>query len=366
VVALCVATSVAIGALAYFVGRSDAPYDVVFPARDYLHEATVTIRKPLVGVYYTHYKFSACRWNDSGILARTPTRQDAMTLHSQLMRMRQVGVAAIELVIWHMTNPLSPVGEGWGVVPSRGGELRDPYRRNFVRYLSEIKRFGFKRLTIALSPQWTNDPSSSNYDPHKIDENWEFISNVRSLAKRYGPPDTRFDLLNEGAPSNYLPRRIHEHVASYIASMYARYARRFGRSDVVISSIAPLSPNDHGDRLENLIDIFNSTRVGQPHSYDVHIAYAGRTLRSGNLAYALTASDRVLAANGLSQPLILGQVPYADARTARAIRNFLRTTTRPVDEVVEWFERRNSECNASPPYSPGAYRVLWSRGVGDS
>jgi hypothetical protein len=50
----------------------------------------------------------------------------------------------------------------------------------------------------------------------------------------------------------------------------------------------------------------------------------------------LRAVDAVLTRNGLSQPLVIGEERYNDAAAAAAVAEFVRTSARPVLEVMEW------------------------------
>jgi hypothetical protein len=172
------------------------------------------------------------------------------------------------------------------------------------------------------------------------------------LLKRYGPTDSRIDLLNEGAPSNYMPTRLIQQLRSYLGRMYERYTRAFGARDVSISLVAPRTPADAGSRLQNLINILKSNGLREPRWFDVHIGYT-----PGEATHGLVDSDLVLRNNHLRQPLVIGETAYDDDAIAKAIRSFIQSGTRPIDEVSPWYLLRENGCRLSPPYDSQAYRT---------
>jgi hypothetical protein len=266
--------------------------------------------------------------------------------------MRKASVATIRTIIWHMTDP---TGQYWGPIPSAGGRLREPYRTNLIRYLTEIRKFGFARLTVSFAPQQTNNPLLPVYRPRKFQENWQFIKTVRFLLKRYGPSDTRIDLLNEGAPSeaptDWSPVPLQ--TAGYLRAMYRLYVNRFGNRDVSVSAISW----DRTNRVRSLVRILKSTNEPMPRWYDVHIGYDAT-----HASDALQDADSVLNANGLKQPLVVGETVYDSRGIAETIKRFLQNSARRIDEVLPWYLRSMRGCQVAPPYTPGAYgRALHAR-----
>jgi hypothetical protein len=92
--------------------------------------------------------------------------------------MRQAGVSTIRTVFWH-----DATGQVWGPIPSAGGALREPFRSNLMRYVSEVRKFGFARFTLVFAPKRAHDPLRVAYDPSKFRENWRLIREVRSVVK---------------------------------------------------------------------------------------------------------------------------------------------------------------------------------------
>jgi hypothetical protein len=321
-----------------------------FPASDYRQRRFPTLTgEPLIGVNYTHYAFRHCSFNDTGILASYHEPGVAQKVHAQLFQMRKAGVATVRTIIWHMTDASN---ESWGPISSAGGTLQEPYRSNLIHYLTEIRRFRFARLTVSFAPQKTNNPLVTAYNPRKLQENWRFIRTVRSLVERYGPSDTRIDLLNEGAPSEMPSQNFPRpwQVSPYLRVVYRLYVERFGSQDVMVSTIAPTYPGDVTNRLQNLIDILKSTHEPLPRWYEVHIPYD-----QARALFALRNVDAVLNNDREHQPLVIGETAYDNGGVAKGIRDFLQSSARRIDEVSTWYLRAPGSCNVSPPYKPGAY-----------
>ena len=345
------ATTVAVVVSIFALGEERSEGFTPFPPSDYTpYQHAGPRRGPLIGTNYAHTAFRDCSWDGTAILATYHEDGARETVHEQLASMRANGVESLRMIIWHMTDP-GP--NKWGPIPSARGDLADPYRTNLAELAGDVRRYGFQRLTVAMGPQWTNNPIERQYNARKLDENWRFLENVRSVVKQFGPADTRIDLINEGASSDYLPTKIARNIRAYATEMYRRYVERFGKRDVTVSSIAPRTRHDRGNRLQNLIDIFDSTGQGQPRWFEIHLNYGPR-----EAAYGLRNSLDVLTRNGFSQPIVIGEITYDDAGVARALAGVIRTTGR-VDEIIQWpLNQSRSRCNVSPPYRAGAYALL--------
>jgi hypothetical protein len=221
--------------------------------------------------------------------------------------------------------------------------------------VSEIRRFGFARLTISFGPEQSNNPLLIIYDAAKFQENWKFIKAVRSLVKRHGPARTRFDLFNEGAPNEaptpYEPRP--ERTAGYLRDLYRLYVKQFGNEDVSVSVIAGLHRKQRTNRLEYLIKTLKSAGVPMPEWYDVHI---------GNIpirvSHALTETASFLDKHGQHQPIVIGDTAYDSQRMALQFRRFLPRFSRRVEEITPWYRQHRHQCPFTPPYKPGAYAQL--------
>lgn len=303
---------------------------------------------PLIGVNYAHYAVYGCDANSTGILASSSPSVRAL-VRRQLAAMRAAGIETLRLFIWHAHDP-RVIAPAAFVVPSAGGHLSEPYRGSLINYLSAARDAGYKSMLVVFGPAWTNDPIGvyAQYDPSLYGENWSFIQDVRALVKEHWPL-ARFDLLNEGAPSDYMETK--GQVEDYIARLYRDYVDAFGHDDVTISSIAKF-PADW-TRLPNLIEALRASGRPLPTFFEVHPAFGEDDALQG-----LRASDATLSANGLTQPLSIGEGPYNSVGFARAVKRFIDSSSRPVSDVIEWPLTADLRCDnfsVSPPYRANAY-----------
>ena len=304
---------------------------------------------PLIGANYSHFKNENCSLDNTGIIRHYDVPGVRSLVNAQLAAMRSAGIETLRLLLWHMTDVGS---HRWGVVSSSGGRLSEPERSNLIRYVRDVRSAGFGQLTVSFGPMWTNSPFGQPqyvYEPAKLEENWSFIQDVRALLKAHGPTSTRIDLINEAAPSDYIPREQQPGLRRYIAELYSRYVKAYGNEDVLVSAITKGDPSN----LANLVQILLDTGQPLPRWFEIHPSYtAGEALRD------LRAADATLAAKGLSQPFVLGEEAYDDRPVAQAIAEFARTSTRSVAEVIQWPVTANESCghmSVSPPYRADAY-----------
>jgi len=243
------------------------------------------------------------------------------------------------------------------VISSAGGRVSEPDRSNLIRFVSDIRAAGFKRLTISFGPQWTNDPVGSylpdgtiedHWDPAKLDENWSFIADVHRLVKPYAPADTVFDILSEIPPSSYQPAWAITRLDEYIGTIWSRYAQTFGLGDAVIS-IAGANGQD-ADRVRGLVDTLRSIGVGYPADLELHTDWSSPATYD-----ELVAVDRLLTENDIPSPLVFGEASYENAGVASDIARFESQSSRPVEEVFEGFQNYSGGPCASPPYRADAY-----------
>jgi hypothetical protein len=265
-------------------------------------------------------------------------------MYLQLAAMRAAGIESLRFFVWHDHD-----GAAFETIPSAGGRLVEPYRGNFIAYLHDARALGFKSLEVVFGPVLGNDPQAIYggvpYDPALFDENWSLIRDVRALAEQYGPT-SRFDLLNEGAPSD--AQALKAQVIDYIARLYGNYVDAYGNRDVTVSI-----PSGDPTRLMNLLIALRESGRPLPTYFEIHPAYdPTAALRD------LESIDAGLIAAGLDQPLIIGEGPYNDPEWAAAVHGFITRWTRPVTEVLEWPLQRNSTCDAfsvAPPYRANSY-----------
>jgi hypothetical protein len=313
--------------------------------------------QPSIGATLTHTSLVGCDLNRTGIVLHYDSPGVRHVVQSQLAAMHAAGLQTIRILLWNMTDITS---HDWGVLPSAGGKLVEPYRSNLIRFASDVRAAGFSVFTVQFSPQWTNNPvgeygpnglTADRWDPSKFDENWSLVADIHRLVKEFGPDVTHFDFMSEGPPSQYQPAFIIDRMQNYIATMWTRYVAAFGRDDVTVSIIAKGRPVDASDRLQHLIDALRPTGLGFPSFFEVHPDWTSPAVYN-----ELLAVDQTLRANGFAtQPLIVGESSYENAAVAADIARFTRETGRPISEVFEFWQTTEGGPCVSAPYRADAY-----------
>lgn len=303
-------------------------------------DASVGQASPLIGTNYTELTggFGCGR---RSILRHGHEPGALRMMRLQLAAMRAAGIESLRFFIWHDHD-----GAAFETIPSAGGRVVEPYRSTLVTYLEAARDLRYKRVEIVFGPVLANDPMAIYggvpYDPALFDENWALIRDVRALAKEHGPP-SRFDLLNEGAPSD--AQALKPQVTDYLARLYRNYVDAFGNQDVTVSTIYQrIDPT----RLPNLLAALRASRRPLPGFFEIHPDYAGFQAFED-----LRDVDAVLSTEGLHQPLEVGEGPYNDAAFAAAVGRFVSESTREVSDVLEWPLQYLSGCrdfSVGPPY----------------
>lgn len=318
---------------------------------------------PEIGVTYTDLAVSPdCDLNAALGLLKTYDRPGVRAqARRQLAAMRAAGIASIRILVWSLTDPAA---NDTNNLPSAGGRLSEPYRSNLINFASDVRTAGFKSLVVEYSPQWTNNPigdwgpnglAVDRWDPSKLDENWSFIADTRSLFKKYGPAETWFDPESEMAPTDYIDTVLGPRLDDYISEMYRRYVAAFGKDDLIFTVIDKGDPAETVQRLHHLIAALQATGLGMPPRIGVHPDQSAPS----DLADLRTA-DATLTASGLDQPIVVGEMVSEgpdSAATARDIAEFVNTSDRAVPEVYLWFWRSQNEPHecVSAPYRADSY-----------
>lgn len=244
-----------------------------------------------------------------------------------LHAMRAAGVETLRLQV--VFGPKPDPAYHWPI-DSSSGHLIEPYRTNLGRFLDDIRAAGFVQVTVMFNPWGPNDPigySGDRYDPSLFDQNWSFMREVRAVVTRHWPRALHWDLINEGAPASW--QLGAGGLADYVKRMYAKWVDAYGVKGAGVSTITKQEWVTR-DRLQNLINVLRETGRPLPTWFDVHPS------SSSNALLELRAADEVLTRNGLDQPLVVGEESYEKEPAAAAIATFIRTSTRPVLEVMAW------------------------------
>ena len=239
--------------------------------------------------------------------------------------MRAAGIDTLRLFVWHMHDASD---QSWGVVSSEGCATGAAEQKNLVNYAADARLAGF----TGSSPSYSGPSGRTIRSDFRITVTTLRCSRRTGTSSRTsaswsnstGPASTHFDLLNEGAPSDYLATRAQ--LAAYLARLYSNYVDAFGNQDVTISSI--VAANDQS-RISNLIHTLRSTGRPLPIWFQLH-------LYSGTLLEDLRATDVTLTAKGFTQPITIGETNYNDPEAAKAVKDFNSLSSRRLTEVIEW------------------------------
>lgn len=264
-----------------------------------------------------------CFWN-YGIIPNYHVSGVRSTVQSQLEAMWNQGQRRLRIPIYHQASPIS----GYEV-DSTYGNLGTQEKQNLMDFMEDIGNAGYEEILIAFMPQSTpSDPKTwPTWNESKFQENWNLIYNLHddivNEATNAGVSVVKFDLYNEGAPSDY-DLTAYPQLAEYLERMWNNYVWTFGKSDTVgFSVIGHVSP---AERYENMRAIYISTGFGLPYVYDFHIY--------DNFQTNFAAIDSVLSNYSDSNGLIIGETYYYNSGIDTAINAI--STSRTVWHIYQW------------------------------
>jgi len=304
--------------------------------------------QPLIGAdYYS----TDCHGGPNLVLdAADPTLE-----RDQLFAMHTAGLNSLGLVLNYTTDPNHVDNHGGAVLIQPDGTLGEPYRTRLIRYLTDVRDAGFTDVTLRFQPHgpnspqpWTSGGYVDDWDPSLYTNDWHFIEDVHGLAKQYGPPQSHFDILAEGPPSDYNRSQLGSRIDDYIERLYTDYVDAFGNSDVFFSAIDK-SPANDDTILVNLIQDLKASGKPLPSWWGLDIEFNG-AIAAQNLAYA----ESTLNAYRVSGSLALEETAYEDGPVSTAVKNYNATSAHPVVQVEQYPNWGESGC-ASAPYTGDAY-----------
>ena len=265
-------------------------------------------------------------------------------VRAQLAAMRSAGIETLWLILWHMTLVGS---HRWGVVSSAGGGSRSRSDRTSSA----------TSATCALQGSTVDRVVCPNVDELPLR-----TAAIRLRARKAGGElelHPRCECALEGSRTSIDESRLDQrrsserfHPSGTTARdtpihlrAHRRYVRAYGNEDILVSAIAQGDPS----RLRQLVEILLGTGEQLPRWFEIHPSYsAAEALRDLRVADAATNVERPLATvrdrRGSSTD---------DGPVAQAIAEFMRTSARPVSEVIQWpltADRRCENISVSAPY----------------
>jgi hypothetical protein len=271
----------------------------------------------------------------------------------QLFAMHAAGLNSVAEVINFSSDASLAFGGHGGSVPIQpDGTLGEPYRSRFIGYLKNVRDAGFADVTIRFYPYGPNSPFPltqgtyiDDWDPSLYGADWRFIQDVHDLTKAYGPPQSHFDLMAEGAPMDSDQSPTHPRTDAFIERLYSDYVDKYGRGDVFFSAVG----NDPS-ALANLVADLKATGRPLPQWWGLDIEYTG-----AGAAKDLAASDAILSADGVSGSLALEETAYEDGPVSAAVKAYNAIGTHLVVEVEEYPNWGDLNTCWSAPYTGDAY-----------
>jgi hypothetical protein len=304
------------------------------------------VPQPLVGI---DYYATDCIHGGTGLLKDAP---DPVLEREQLYAMHASGLNSLRLTINYTSDTgLINGGHGGAIAIDPDGTIGEPYRSRFIRYLIYARDAGFADVTIAFYPYGPNSPAPYttgtyvyDWDPSLYPADWRFVQDVRDLTKQYGPPESHFDLMAEGPPSDGDRQQVGSEIDAFMSRLYSDYVTKYGSADVFFTAIG----NQH-ERLAHLIDDLESTGKPLPQWWGLDIQYTHDGATSD-----LAAADATLQAYGLPGSFALGETAYEDGGVAEAVQTFNATVAHKVVQVEEYPNWGEPGC-WSAPYTGDAY-----------
>jgi len=306
--------------------------------------------RPLLGV---DYYATDCIHGGNDLLKDTP---DPALERDQLFAMHASGLNSLRLTINYTSDRnLTNGGHGGAIAINPDGTMGEPYRSNFVRYLTDVRDAGFSDVTIAFYPYGPNSPSPwttgsyvDSWNPYLYAADWRFVQDVHDLTKQYGPPESHFDLMAEGPPSDGDRQQVGSQIDDFISRLYSDYVTKYGSADAFVTVIDKIPAGDD-TRLVHLIEELRSTGKPLPQWWGLDIEYTG-PVAARNLADA----DATLNTYGIEGSFALGETAYENGSVAAAVKSFNATAAHKVVQVEEYPDWGEAGC-WSAPYTGEAY-----------
>jgi hypothetical protein len=278
----------------------------------------------------------------------------------QMFAMHASGLNSLRYTI-NYTSDTSLIngGHGGAITIEPDGMMGEPYRSRFIRYLTDAKAAGFADVTIAFYPYGPNSPAPyttgtyvDDWDPSLYAADWRFVQDVRDLTKQYGPPQSHFDLMAEGPPSDGDRVQVGMRIDDFISRLYTDYVDKYGNADVFFTAIDKIPAGDDV-RLVHLIEDLKSTGKPLPQWWGLDIEYTGSVA-----ARNLSDANATLTAYGLSGSFALGETAYENTDVARAVQSFNTTAAHRVIQVEEYPNWGEPGCWSAPYTSDVYLKVL--------
>lgn len=324
----------------------------------------------LLGINFTHYKIdvqkkSECKTKGpestmrGGAIVTNYTdpvvRAQVRTL---MLSMRRSGFDSLRTIIGYRS--MYPADTASGMLQSGGPGLKEPGLTNISAFAEDVAAAGFKRLTVALSPQGENNPYCKKvewgdcYIPATFEDNWQVIRGIRTtVASKIGKKlDLIFEIWQEGCPSIYLQSAPRQAASDYIIKIIKHYNDEFGSKDLLVSCADDMNPDD---RLVNLLNLYDKAGV-KPHIIGFH-PYEINKLK---LDTFFSVMNNIAKKRDLD--IVIGETFYHNSALTDSAETFFKLNPdHRFKEFIQWpLKDFSSGCHfdTPPPYTPGVFLKL--------
>jgi hypothetical protein len=292
---------------------------------------------------------SAAPFWGGGILPQYSSDATRTTVREQLSSMRHAGFTTLRTFLIHRRPPHDRLE---GPLLSSDGSVSPKNRENIFRFISDVRAAGFGTLEVSFGFSGRSAIYCKRlyfgdcFDKDRTDENWRFIQQTTlSVLAGAGNLDLRFDLQNEGCPSNYMNPTTIKQAGEYLTNIAARFENEFDARWLV-----SCPDSLHGERLRLMLAWFSQARL-RPRFVEVH------TYKTDMVAVTDTLDAANAGARSIGAKLLIGEARYHSVEQATIFHNWI--TQHPGNTLVninEWpLNNPSSGCavDTAPPYTPG-------------
>lgn len=284
-------------------------------------------REPF-GIIANYHEF------DGGVLVRDIVK-------GQLATMFANGQRRLRVPIIHSRGAFPSYTQ----LDSTGGNLNAQQKTNLLDFIADIGDAGFWNIIVGYFPQALNNPEvwGTTWQESYFQENWNLIYNlqadIESEAASHGISQVKYDLMNEGAPTNAQMGGV---LDDYLWKLWGYYNHIFGKVNTVGFSMIGWQL----DRYTNMRNIYLSTGYGLPYVYDVHFY--------DNFATNFVNLDNHMNSFGDTTSWLIGETYYDDAQVDADLASI--STSRTIWQIYQWPLSSSVICAGVDVSAPLNYR----------
>ncbi|WP_162243310.1 hypothetical protein [Methylobacterium sp. Leaf399] len=276
---------------------------------------------------------------DAAFLPKYDQPEIRTQVQAQLETMRKSGFSTVRTIVFF--GPQAKVQKNWFDVVNGAAA-----GAAIANYATDVKRAGFKSLTIALGPQGTIHPACRRtawgdcYDQSLLPTVVKFVEDSQRQIKVDETFKVNFDLFNEGCtPADFSPE-LKDVYANFTASLVKQ-----ARPDIPSTVSCPV--NRFTKSVKSIDSVF-SAGGKKPAFYDVHIYDRGKPFDAATLD-SIAAEVKQRRAQ-----LVVGELSFGSRQfTDMMVGEFSKAGVAP-SSLVFWPLRGGAsicQVDVAPPYA---------------